>query len=341
MLRPHAAVFDGFHVDDARQTLRLEADALRAVADRLDESFSMACGLIADCEGAVIVTGVGKSGLVGQAIVATLASTGTPAHFLHPSEAMHGDLGRVTSDDCVLALSHGGESAELVQLLPALKARGAPLIAVSSRASSTLVRASHAAVVYGPVEEACPLRLAPSTSCAVMLALGHSLAFALMTRRGYAIEDFQQVHPSGSLGRLSRPVVEMMRSGAEMRVAPADRSIRQVWASTARRGRRTGAVILVDEQGALAGLFTDSDLARLLETSDAVVMERPIREFMTQRPIVLRSEHKVRDAVAIMRDRHVSEIPVLDDAGRPMGIVDITDLMDLMPAREQDQERAA
>jgi arabinose-5-phosphate isomerase len=334
MLRPLSAVLEGFRLEDAQETLRLEGEALRAVADRLDESFLIACSLLVDCEGAVIVTGVGKSGLVGQTIVATLASTGTPAHFLHPAEAMHGDLGRVTSADCVLALSHGGESAELVQLLPALKARGAPLVAVSSRAGSTLVRAAQAAVVYGPVDEACPLKLAPSTSCAVMLAIGHALAFALMRRRGYAVDDFQQVHPSGSLGRLSRPVAEVMRTGAEMRVAPADRSIREVWATTARRGRRTGAVILVNALGELAGLFTDSDLARLLEQNDAAILERPIAEFMTKRPLVLRAEQRVRDAVEVMRDRHVSEIPVLDGGGRPMGIVDITDLMDLMPARD-------
>lgn len=341
MLRPLSAVLDGFNLDDAQQTLRLEAAALHAVADRLDESFVVACSLLADCEGSVIVTGVGKSGLVGQTIVATLASTGTPAHFLHPSEAMHGDLGRVTSDDCVLALSHGGESAELVQLLPALKSRGAPLVAVCSRAGSSLVNASQAAVVYGPVEEACPLRLAPSTSCAVMLAIGHAMAFALMRRRGYGVEDFQQVHPSGSLGRLSRPITEMMRTGADVRVAQAEKTIREVWASTGRRGRRTGAVLLTDANGILTGLFTDSDLARLLEKGDATVLERTIAEFMTKRPIVLHREHRVRDAVEIMRDRHVSEIPVIDAAGKPMGIVDITDLMDLMPAPEIEQERAA
>jgi arabinose-5-phosphate isomerase len=341
MLRPLSAVLDGFNLDDAQQTLRLEADALRDVALRLDDPFAVSCSLLADCEGSVIVTGVGKSGLVGQTIVATLASTGTPAHFLHPSEAMHGDLGRVTSADCILALSHGGESSELVQLLPALKLRGAPLVSICSRADSTLVRASQAAIVYGPVEEACPLRLAPSTSCAVMLALGHAVAFALMRRRGYAIEDFQEVHPNGSLGRLSRPITEMMRTGADMRVALAEKAIREVWAATGRRGRRTGAVLLTQPDGTLAGIFTDSDLARLLERGDVAVLERPIAEFMTKRPIVLHADHRVRDAVEIMRDRHVSEIPVIDAAGKPMGIVDITDLMDLMPAREQVQERAA
>jgi len=341
MLRPLSAVLEGFDLKDAQETLRLEGDALRAVADRLDDSFLIACSLLADCEGSVIVTGVGKSGLVGQAIVATLASTGTPAHFLHPSEAMHGDLGRVTSSDCVLALSHGGESAELLQLLPALKARGAPMVAICSRASSTLVKASHAAIVYGHVDEACPLKLAPSTSCAVMLALGHALAFALMRRRGFAVDDFQRFHPAGSLGRLSRPIVEVMRTGLEVRIARADLPIRSVWAATARQGRRTGAVILVDDQNRLVGLFTDSDLARLLEKNDLIVLERPISEFMTRRPIVLRSDHLVRDAVAVMRDRHVSEIPVIDDAGRPMGIIDITDLMDLMPAGRQNQEQAA
>jgi arabinose-5-phosphate isomerase len=341
MLRPLSAVLDGFHLEDARQTLRLEADALRAVADRINESFAIACGVLADREGGVIVTGVGKSGLIGQTITATFASTGTPAHFLHPSEAMHGDLGRVTADDCVLALSHGGESAELVQLLPAIKSRGAPIVSISSRPGSTLVRASNAAVVYGAVEEACPLKLAPSTSCAVMLALGHALAFALMRQRGYDVADFQQVHPSGSLGRLSRPIEEMMRTGAEMRVADANRTIREVWAATGRRGRRTGAVILTNEHGLIAGLFTDSDLARLLETNDAGVLERPISEFMTKRPLSLRAGCLVRDAVDLMRDRHVSEIPVLDAVGRPMGIVDITDLMDLMPQEVQAAEWAA
>jgi arabinose-5-phosphate isomerase len=343
MLRPyqgtnHAATprVGTLSLETARRTLQLEADELAAVVDRLDDSFVRAAELLADCEGAVIVVGVGKSGLVGQKLAATLASTGTPAHFLHPAEALHGDVGRVTASDCVLAISHGGESAEILALLPALRDRGAPLVALCSRASSTLARSADVAVAYGAVEEACPLKLAPSTSCIVAMALGHALAFTLMEYRGYTVEDFQRVHPAGSLGKLMKPVVDVMRTGGQIRTADCRATIREVIVAAKRPGRRTGAILLVNADGRLAGLFTDSDLARVLESNDVAALDSPIDKYMTKAPLTVSANCKVMDAVALLRERHVSELPVIDADGRPVGLVDVTDLMDLLPTYERD-----
>lgn len=315
----------------AREVLRIESQALASVGDRLDDRFVRAVAELMACRGSVIVTGMGKAGIVAQKAAATLASTGTRAHFLHAAEAVHGDLGRVAPDDVVLAFSHSGETSELTQILRPIKEIGARLLAVTSRGASTLARSADVAIVYGSVEEACPIGMAPSTSCSVMMAIGDALAFVLMRMGSFGDEDFGRRHPAGSLGKRLRTVDEVMRHGTDLRVSPSHLSVSEVFVQAQRPGRRTGAIVLVDDAGRLEGLFTDSDLARLFERRDLSAFHRPIGEYMTRQPVTVRSGQRVLDALAALRDRHISEIPVLDDQGRPVGIVDITDLVDLLP----------
>lgn len=314
-----------------REVLQHEAAALASVVDRIDASFLAAVDMILSCRGHVIVTGIGKAGLVGQKIAATLASTGTPAHYLHPADAMHGDLGRVTSHDLILGLSHSGESAEMVRLLGPISDIGATLIAITSRVQSSLARAAQVVLNYGDVKEACPIGMAPSTSCVVMMGLGDALAFVLMKLRRFGRQDFSRFHPGGSLGRKLQPIDQVMRTGDRLRIADSMLTVREAFVREQRPGRRTGAMMLVDAAGRLVGIFTDSDLARLLEKRDLQALDRPMNEVMGRRPITLRLGQRVGDALTLLRDHQVSEVPVLDADGRPVGLVDITDLVDLLP----------
>lgn len=318
-------------LSQARDVLRTESRALEAVAGRLDDSFLQAVDVIAKASGHVVVTGMGKAGLIGQKVAATLCSTGTRAQFLHPAEACHGDLGRVGQGDVLIAFSHSGETAEVNQILGPVHGLGADIIAITSRTSSTLGSSADIAVAYGSIEEACPIGLAPSTSCAVMLAVGDAIAFVLMRRDRFGAEDFGRYHPAGSLGKRLRPVAEVMRSGGQLRLASCRLSVREAFVAVQKPGRRTGAICLVEETGKLAGIFTDSDLARLLEDSDLQQLDRPIAGFMTPKPITAPLRCLVQDLLDLFRLHQVSEIPILDEDGRPVGLVDITDLVDLLP----------
>ena len=323
-------------IQEARDVLTVESKALAAVADRIDDSFVRAVDMMNRCTGNIIITGMGKAGHVGRKVSSTMASTGARSHFLHPAEAVHGDLGRIASDDIVLAFSHSGESAELTQILRPLKTLSAGLIGVTSRATSALAAASDVAIVYGDVEEACPIGMAPSTSCAVMMALGDSLAFVLMKIRAFTHDDFGRFHPAGTLGRRLAMVDDVMRDGSQLRIAASNLTVAEVFSSVQRPGRRSGAILLVDGDGKLEGIFTDSDLAKLIEKKQMDCFERPVSQFMTRRPKILRLGQKVTDALDLLALFHLSEIPVLDKEDRPVGLIDITDLIDLMPeaARE-------
>lgn len=318
-------------LDIAKRVLLCEAKAVTTVAGRLDRGFVDAVAVLETCVGSVVVTGMGKAGLVGQKTAATLASTGTRAHFLHPAEAVHGDLGRLHCQDVVLAFSHSGQTAELVQILRPIKDIGCALIGVTARANSALAKLADAAIVYGDIEEACPIKMAPSASCAAMMALGDALAFVLMEARGFGNEDFGRFHPAGALGKKLQAVDDVMRQGAQLRIAPCDLSVRDVFVAVEKPGRRSGAILLIDDGDKLAGIFTDSDLARLFERRRPEAFDQPIRNVMTQRPITLRSGQRVLDALALLRQHQVSELPVLDANDRPIGLVDITDLVDLLP----------
>jgi arabinose-5-phosphate isomerase len=315
----------------AREVLRVESDAVLQASSRLDDHFVRAVEQIVESPGWVVVTGMGKAGWIGQKIAATLASTGTRAQFLHPAEASHGDLGRVSAGDVLLALSHSGETNELLHILPFARDLGASTIAITSRQGSTLGRQADIVLAYGDVTEACPIGLAPSASCAVMLAVGDALAFALMRHQDFAAEDFGRYHPSGSLGRKLRRVEEVMRTGVQLRIAAASGSVRDVFIAAHRPGRRTGAICLVDRNGRLAGLFTDSDLARLLASATPDAIDAPIDDLMTSDPITIPRGALVQDVLDLFKRFQVSEIPVVDEERRPVGIVDITDLVDLLP----------
>jgi arabinose-5-phosphate isomerase len=315
----------------ARSVLLAESRAVHLVADRLDESFLRAVDLISESAGVVLVTGMGKAGHIAQKVAATFASTGTRAYFLHPAEACHGDLGRLGEGDILLAFSHSGETEELVSILPAAKRLGGTVVGITSGMKSTLANSSDIAIIYGPIEEACPIGLAPSASCSVMLALGDAIAFVLMRRSGFQPVDFGRYHPSGTLGKRLRLVDEVMRQGSQLRLASSDLSVREVLVAAHRKGRRTGAICLLDDDGRLDGIFTDSDLARLVEGDDLSVFARPMSEIMTRSPITCPAGVLVADLLEVFRSRQVSEIPVVDADGRPVGIVDITDLVDLLP----------
>lgn len=327
-------------LDLARRVLHAEADALRAAAGRLDGSFDRVRDLLLECPARVAVSGVGKSADIGRKIVATFNSTGTRAYFLDAVAARHGDLGTVHPDDVALILSHGGESDEILRLLPPLSQTCAALTGITSSSRSSLARACDAVIAYGPIDEADPLGLAPSASTTVMLALGDALAFALAGRRAFTAADFARCHPAGSLGvRLAR-VEAYMRQGPALRLAHADEPVRGVFARPG-RARRTGAVMIVDDAGRLRGLFTDSDLARLFERRADAALDGPIAAVMTVDPLAVLAGTPLGDALDTLRANKISELPVIDDSGRPVGLLDVTDLLHLMPRDDEDVRHAA
>jgi arabinose-5-phosphate isomerase len=333
-----------YRLDYARQVIRAEAAALELVARRLDDSFLRAVDVlqrVAAGAGRVAVTGAGKSADVGQKIAGTLNSTGTRAYVLDSTRAVHGDLGMVHPDDAVLVLSHSGESEEIVRLLGPLRPLCRALIALTGNPAGTLASKADVAVVYGPLDEVCPLGLAPSASTTAMIALGDALAFVLSQARAFTHEDFARFHPAGSLGRQLLKVEAVMRQGHELRLAPASDTVRAVFAQARQRGRRTGAVMLVDDDGCLCGLFTDSDLARLIEARRDDALDRPISEVMTRDPFTARLGTRVLDAVEVLRRHKISELPVVDPAGRPVGLLDVTDLIGFAPVSAAPEEGTA
>lgn len=321
----------------ARSVMRSEADAVRAAADRLGPPFLRAVDLLADCRGRVAVTGVGKSADVGLKIVGTLNSTGTRAYSLDATRAVHGDLGAVHPDDVALLLSHSGESEELLRLLGPLRELSSAVVAITGNPHSTLARSAAVAVVYGPIVEACPLSLAPSSSTTVMIALGDAVAFTLSERRQFTAEQFARFHPAGSLGRKLAGVEAYMRGGNDLRIAAASETVRAVFARAKQPGRRTGAVMLTHPDGTLAGIFTDSDLARLIEQRRDASLDQPIRLVMTATPRTVRAGTRVAEAVELMRLSKISELPVIDEAGHPVGLIDITDVIGLVPDLAEDE----
>ncbi|MBA3313588.1 MAG: KpsF/GutQ family sugar-phosphate isomerase [Planctomycetota bacterium] len=322
----------------AKEVLRAEAEAVASLADRLDGAFCDAADLLDDA-GGVVVTGMGKAGLIGQKIAATLASLGVRARTLHPAEAVHGDLGALHPGDAVLALSHSGETEELVRLLPILKRMSLPVVAITASGSSSLGRAADVTLTLGRIAEVGPFGLAPTTSTTMMLALGDALAVTLAKRRSFTPQQFAVYHPAGNLGRKLALVGEIMRTGHELRVASEDRTIREIFATLARPGRRTGAVILTDVNGHLSGLFTDSDLARLLERRHEGQLDRSIGEVMTKNPITASPEMTLGDVVELLSRRKLSELPVIDADRRPVGLVDITDVLALLPEEAGDRSQ--
>ncbi|WP_164104117.1 KpsF/GutQ family sugar-phosphate isomerase [Candidatus Laterigemmans baculatus] len=313
----------------ARDVMRSEAAAIEQIIDAVGPQIVVAAERIVECSGSIVVTGIGKAGLVAQKIVATLASTGSTAHFLHPSEAIHGDLGRVTSRDLVWVFSHSGQSEEVVRLLPALRRQSAGILATTADAENPLGKWADWRIEIGHVEEACPLGLAPTTSTTLMLSTGDAVALLASRIRGFTAHDFARFHPGGSLGRKLSKVDRWMRPRPQCRVASAAASVREVFSTTTCPARRSGAVMLVDDEGRLAGLFTDSDLVRLLELRRDEALDGPIAAVMTRDVQTVLSGSLLGDAISILAGRRISELPVLDAGGRPIGLLDITDVVSM------------
>jgi arabinose-5-phosphate isomerase len=323
-------------VSFAREILRIEAEALRQVRERLGPTISHAADLVHRCAGSVMVTGIGKAGLVGQKLAATLASTGTRAFSLHPGDALHGDLGRIRADDVVIALSRSGETEELLRLLPALRRLSARVIAITERLTSSLGQAADLCIALGPIDEACPLGLAPSASTTALMAVGDALALLVSRMRDFSPEDFALYHPGGSLGRKLARVEEVMRTGRQLRRAHVEETVREIFVRLAGPRRRSGAILIEDDDTHLLGIFTDSDLARLFEQRREADLDRRIGEIMTVDPKRVRVGALLDDAVELLKTHKISELPVVDRSNRLVGLVDVTDLIGLVPSEFEE-----
>jgi len=313
-----------------RDVVETEGRALLQLARRLDGAFLEAAEAIRQSLGCVVITGVGKAGLIGQKLSATFASTGTRSLFLHPSEAVHGDLGRVGPQDILLALSHSGRSEEVLRLVGLLRESIPHLIAITSSRTNALGRQADIVLELGSLEEACHLGLAPTTSTTAMLAMGDALALLVSRQRGFTQQDFARSHPAGTLGHRLARVDRLMRPLAECRVASDGCSVRETIVSTARSGRRTGAVMLVDADGVLTGIFTDSDLARLLEGRAERLLDQPVQDVMSRGVTTITAGSLLPEAIGLLAERRISELPVLDGQRRPVGLLDITDIVSLI-----------
>lgn len=311
--------------EHARTVIRLEAEALGALVPRIDETFDAACGMITAVAGRVVVTGMGKSGHIGGKIASTLASTGTPAFFVHPGEAGHGDLGMITADDLVLALSNSGETPELLTLLPIVKRMGVKLIALCGNPNSTLARAADVALNAGVTREACPLNLAPTASTTVALALGDALAVALFKARGFNADDFARAHPGGALGRrLLLYVRDIMHTGEAVPLARAGDKLGD--ALPVMSGRGLGMLGVTGDGGRLIGIFTDGDLRRALG-SGVDVYSCPLGDVMTRNPRTVTGDVLAAEIIQRMRDESINGLFVVDDAGRVTGAFNTHDLL--------------
>ncbi len=308
-----------------RRVLATESEAVAALEHRLGEDFAEACRLLLDCTGRVVVTGMGKSGHVGGKIAATLASTGTPAFFLHPAEAVHGDIGMITARDLVLAISNSGETDELLTILPVIKRLDVPLIALTGRGESTLARYATVTLDVSVPAEACPLNLAPTASTTATLAMGDALAVAVLEARGFTEEDFARSHPGGTLGRrLLLHVEEVMRRGAELPEVQRDTPLSAGLVEMSRKG--LGMTTVVDEGNRLLGIFTDGDLRRALDGQIDVHNTR-MDEVMTVGPKVARPRMLAAEAVHLMETHRITALPVVDDDGVLVGALNVHDLM--------------
>jgi len=318
--------------DFARQVLQAEAQAVAAVP--IDESFHRAVDLVLACTGSVVVSGLGKNGPIAQKISATFASTGTPSHFLHPTEAVHGDLGRIRRDDLVVLLSRSGNTEEIVTLATILRQDKVIVLGMASKRDSDLGRLTTMMLCIGDGPEACPMNLAPTASTTAMLALGDALALSVSRRRNFGVQDFRRVHPGGALGRELMPVTQALRLkvGENLPVFAANMTVEAAFTQAetqAPGGRRPGALLIVDQAGRLQGIFTDGDLRRLLIKQGGAALTLPLGDVMTQKPRHLKGEALVREAVQMAREFRIDEIPIVDESGRAIGLLDVQDLMAL------------
>lgn len=308
----------------ARQVLRIEADAVAGLIPRIDDAFLRAVGLVLNCRGRVIVSGMGKSGHIARKIASTLASTGTPAYFVHPGEASHGDLGMILREDLVIALSNSGESDELLAILPSVKRQGAKLVAITGHPESTLAREADVHLNGAVAQEACPLNLAPTASTTAALALGDALAVALLDAKGFGPEDFARSHPGGALGRkLLTHVRDVMRPGPEVPQVRPEASLAEAVLAISRGG--LGMTTVTDPEGRVLGIFTDGDLRRAFER-DVDLRRVPIGQVMSVQPRSIREDKLAVEAVEMMERHKISQLLVTDATGHLLGALNMHDL---------------
>ena len=307
----------------ARKVLQTEAAAILALVDRVDDKFARAVELIRGCKGRVIVTGMGKSGIICRKIAATLASTGTPAFFLHPAEAVHGDLGVIQADDVVIAMSYSGETEELTRVLETVKRIGAPLIAITGGPTSTLAQAANVALDCSVSEEACPMNLVPTASTTAALALGDALAMTVLVEKGFKPEDFANLHPGGKLGKKLMRVEQLMSAGDSLPVVQLHTAMKEVIYEMSRKG--LGMTAVVEKDGRLAGIITDGDLRRKMGTTPNI-QDLTARDLMTANPVAINQSTLAVEALAMMEQRKITSIVVIDADRRVEGVVHLHDL---------------
>jgi arabinose-5-phosphate isomerase len=314
-------------LDSARRVLRIESDAIRDVLARLDTTFENAVDVLLACKGRVVVTGMGKSGLVGRKISATLSSTGTPSFFLHPADALHGDLGMLARGDAMLAVSYGGETQEILALLEALKRLQVPLITLTGQVHSTLAGASEVALDVSVREEACSLNLAPTASTTVAMAVGDALAVALLEKRGFQHDDFAALHPAGRLGQKLLRTEHVMHAGDALPRVSTDTHMPDVIHEMS--AKKLGMTTVLENDSRLAGILTDGDLRRLMEKHRGATLEMTAGAAMTRNPQTIGPHVLASEALNLMEQRKITSVVVVDDARRVLGVVHLHDLWGL------------
>ena len=314
-------------LEEGKHVIEEEIGALQSMLEGMGEEFVEAVNAVFSCRGRVIITGVGKAGLIGQKISATLASTGTPSYWMHAVEARHGDLGRVQSGDVVVALSNSGET-EVVQLLSPLRKLDVQVISITGSRESTLARYSDIVLHVGNIQEACPLGLAPSASTTAMLVMGDALSLTVFKMREWTEEDYAFYHPGGELGRKLIKVKEVMRRGGRNPVGSQEMTVQE--ALRIMSGKDSpGAISLTDGDGKLAGFFTDGDFRRLIQTAGGELLDRPVKEVMTENPKTISTESLAAEAFRMLRENRIDQVPVVDGDHVPVGIMDVQDWLDI------------
>jgi len=312
-------------IASGRRTIRLEQEAVAALEERIGDDFVRACQLILSCKGRVVVTGMGKSGHIGRKIAATLASTGTPAFFVHPGEASHGDLGMITRGDLVMAISNSGNSPEILTLLPILKRLGIPMITMTGKPHSPLAEAAEVSLDIHVASEACPLDLAPTSSTTATLVMGDALAVALLEARGFTAEDFALSHPGGILGRrLLLRVNDLIHAGDQMPKVQAQTSLLDALSEITAKG--LGMTTVVGEDGTLLGVFTDGDLRRAVDKGHDI-RQVTIENIMTRKPTTVHQDALAAEALTIMENRKITALVVIDEHNHPVGVIHMHDLL--------------
>jgi arabinose-5-phosphate isomerase len=309
----------------AREIIAIEAKALKGLIPLIGKNFEKAIDIMASCKGRVILTGMGKPGFIGRKIAATLASTGTPSQFLHPAEAIHGDLGMITENDVMIAISQSGETEEIVRMMATVKRFGIPVIAMTSNPKSSLAKSADVILDLGVTREACPLNLAPSASTTAALAMGDALALSLLKQKGFREEDFAVLHPGGSLGKKLLKVKDIMRTGKGNPIVKAEKDTRS--ALLAITAARAGSCTIVDKKGKLVGIFTDGDLRRQLRLNGEKILSRPVREMATRNPLVIYKEKLAAEALHLLKSKRIDELPVVDENKKVVGLLDVQDLL--------------